>query len=226
MMGDMEMVNQYELNAIEQIKEQLEKAILQAIHDIQSPLSSLLMLANKTSKLNPNDLKARINGILKSVLQPVKEITDTTLTDEVIIVPSVIEKIIAEKECEYANLPITFQSNIRECKNAMSIVGNLDDFNRMLSNLINNAVEAVANKPGVITINCDCDDGKFVKISIEDNGQGMPEEVKTRILNNERVTDKTSGQGLGFTHTRETLAKCGGKLAIESKLGHGTIKLF
>lgn len=219
------MINQYELNTVEQLKEQLFKAVTQAIHDIQSPLSSLLMMCmatNKTYNLSPNDLKTRIIGILKSIIQPVEEATDKTITDGVIDVPQVIEKIIAEKECEYANLPITFKSNIHECKNAVSILGNIDDFNRMLSNLINNAVEAFANKPGVITINCDCADGKLVRVTIEDNGQGMPEEIKNRILNNERVTDKTHGQGLGFTHTRETLAKCGGKLDIESKPGHGT----
>lgn len=216
------MVNQYKLDVTQQLKEQLNKVITQAIHDIQSPLSSLLMLANKSSSLNPYDLKKRINGILKSVLQPVQKITNDAITDEVIIVPKLIEQIIAEKKCEYTNFPIIFKSNLSECNSDLSILGNIDDFSRMLSNLINNAVEAVGNKSGIITINCNCADGKTVKITIEDNGQGMPDDVKNKILNNERVTNKTSGQGLGVTHTRETLAKYNGKLDIESNPGQGT----
>ncbi|MEN9390977.1 MAG: hypothetical protein RL017_274 [Pseudomonadota bacterium] len=182
----------------------------------------MLSLANKTTKSNPNDLIARIYGILNSIAQPFKELSDKTITDQVIIVPELIEKIIAEKECEYANLPIVFKSNVSKYTNDISAVGSLDDFSRMLSNLINNAVEACPNKSGIITINCEYDDGKTVKITIEDNGQGMPEEMKSRILNNQRATSKDSTHGLGFNHTRETLAKSGGKLDIESKSGVGT----
>lgn len=220
------MVTQHELNTIEQLKAQLHEAIAQAIHDIQSPLMCLLTLcANQTNSkfdIKPNDLRIRILGILKSIQQSVNEPENNIISSEIIIVPQVIKNILAEKSCEYANLPITFQSNIYSCKEDTTIVGNMDSFSRVLSNLINNAVEAFANKSGVITINCDCDDDKIVRVIIEDDGQGMSEEIKTRILNNEIATDKPNGKGLGLAHTRETLGKCGGTLNIESRLGSGT----
>jgi FixJ family two-component response regulator len=62
-----------------------------------------------------------------------------------------------------------------------------------------------------------------VIIIIEDNGKGMPESVKEKILNNMVVTSgKDHGNGIGFTQIRDILQEHAGALSIDSIINVGT----
>jgi anti-sigma regulatory factor (Ser/Thr protein kinase) len=98
----------------------------------------------------------------------------------------------------------------------------IDAFKRMMSNLINNSVDALEDKDGIITIHMDTIDDK-VQIIIEDNGKGISNDVKDKIMNNITVTsDKLDGHGIGFSQIRDTLNDNEGSFVIESELEQGT----
>ena len=63
-----------------------------------------------------------------------------------------------------------------------------------------------------------------VKISIADNGIGMPDEVKNRIFDHLFTTKGVGkGTGLGLAIARQIVVeKHGGAIAVNSTLGHGT----
>jgi hypothetical protein len=93
----------------------------------------------------------------------------------------------------------------------------------MLSNLINNSIDALEGKHGKIVIGLESTKNT-IQITIKDNGKGMSEIVKNKILNNIAVTEgKTNGHGIGMTQVRETINRNEGKLSIDSELGKGTI---
>ena len=230
------MVQQDELKSVTVMNEKINYAVKHAIHDMQSPLTCLLLLCDKALQhipqeqrgSSPDDLADRIKTIIKDIPQQVMRqlnanfVSTITVPNQQICVSQIIERILSEKKIEYANHPITFQYSSLCVEEEAWISANMDDFCRMLSNLFNNAAEACMGKDGKITALINIDDN-HVSVSICDNGMGMPEEVRTKILNNVTVTSgKANGQGIGLSHVRDTLAACNAKLRINTMPGIGT----
>jgi hypothetical protein len=92
---------------------------------------------------------------------------------------------------------------------------------RILSNIFNNAVEAMDGRGQVTLRTRQCEQGNIV-LEIEDNGPGISRENLKKVLNRGFST-KECGHGLGLYHANETLRKWKGSLEIESIEGKGTI---
>jgi signal transduction histidine kinase len=62
-----------------------------------------------------------------------------------------------------------------------------------------------------------------VRIAFEDNGPGIPDEIKDKILQPFFTTKKgTEGTGLGLSITHDIVKAHGGELRIESTIGKGS----
>ena len=71
----------------------------------------------------------------------------------------------------------------------------------------------------------------FVKVSIKDNGVGVPKESKHKLFTKfYRATNvvklETDGTGLGLFITKNIIERHGGKIFIESEEGNGTEVVF
>jgi PAS domain S-box-containing protein len=102
---------------------------------------------------------------------------------------------------------------------------------QVVSNLIYNARQAMSNK-GLISVlveNVEIDsnldaalkEGAYIKITIQDQGVGIPKELLNKILT-PYVTTKKTGYGLGLFTVQSILKKNNGYLQIESEVGKGT----
>ena len=68
----------------------------------------------------------------------------------------------------------------------------------------------------------------FVEATVADDGQGMPESIRSRAFE-PYFTTKSHGQGsgLGLAQVRRFVERAGGAIAIDSKPGDGTaVHLF
>jgi PAS domain S-box-containing protein len=90
---------------------------------------------------------------------------------------------------------------------------------RILTNLVNNAIQAMP-KGGKLTVNAVTKNGKAL-ISVEDNGEGIPENVRSKIFM-PLVTTKSKGQGFGLSVVKRFTEALGGTVAFESEIGKGT----
>lgn len=99
-------------------------------------------------------------------------------------------------------------------------------------NLVRNAMQAMENQPGSLTISTGMTlehrlvglDGRAqptVRIRVQDEGPGIPEEILGR-LSTPFFTTKAKGTGLGLSVARHWVRRHGGRLRIESVLGEGT----
>jgi two-component system NtrC family sensor kinase len=105
------------------------------------------------------------------------------------------------------------------------------DVGRVLLNLFNNAFYAVQQKhkelgdtfKPVVKVTTALK-GKFLEITVTDNGTGMPDEIKEKILQPFFTTKPTGeGTGLGLSLSYDIIVKGhGGKIDIASKEGEGS----
>jgi two-component system CheB/CheR fusion protein len=96
---------------------------------------------------------------------------------------------------------------------------------RILTNLIINAQQAMPNG-GKITITAHKESGNCL-ISVEDTGEGIPENIKPNIFQ-PLFTTKSKGQGFGLAVSKRLAKSMGGDLTFESEKGNGskfTLKL-
>ena len=107
--------------------------------------------------------------------------------------------------------------------------------NQVFMNLLSNAIDAVEevgqekslesdqDKENKIWIHTEIDDD-YIKITIADNGIGIPEDIRSRIFDPFFTTKPIGkGTGLGLSISHQIIAeKHGGKLYCDSTVGEGT----
>ncbi|MBU1371824.1 MAG: GHKL domain-containing protein [Bacteroidetes bacterium] len=96
-----------------------------------------------------------------------------------------------------------------------------DQLLRSFNNLLKNAIEAMPEgRDGIIKI-----DGhkssKKIEITIHDNGNGIPEELRSSIFE-PNFTTKTSGTGLGLAFVKQAIENVGGNIYFTTKINVGT----
>ena len=102
-----------------------------------------------------------------------------------------------------------------------SVKGDSETLYRAFSNLVINAIQAIANG-GSLSIFSELDQSSsMVKLTFRDTGIGM-DEMTSKNLFNPFFTTKDKGVGLGMALTRKIIEDHRGSIEVESKKGIGT----
>jgi signal transduction histidine kinase len=92
---------------------------------------------------------------------------------------------------------------------------------QVILNIVLNAAEAMGGR-GEIDISTSVDRKTgIVRLSVSDNGPGVPDEVKSRIFE-PFFTTKATGTGLGLSIAYGIVERHGGEISINSVQGKGT----
>ena len=95
------------------------------------------------------------------------------------------------------------------------------ELNQVWTNLIQNALHAMG-EDGVLTISSKIIDGNII-VTIEDNGCGIPEEIKERIFDPLFTTKPPGvGSGIGLDIVKNILLQHNGSISVESCPGKGS----
>lgn len=213
------------LEFLEEIEEELEKMDQNdSLENVKELLADI--------KTNLNKIKhhgGRADGIVKSMLMHSRGGSGT-------MDPTDLNEVVRE----YVNLsfhgmranknPINVEMELKLDENLPKIPLNSEDFSRVILNLTKNAFDAMRekiNKSGPeyhakLEVRTK-DLGKNVLIEVEDNGPGVPEEIKDKLLMPFFTTKKgTEGTGLGLSITHDIIKAHNGTLEISSKVGEWT----
>ncbi|KAF0132062.1 MAG: Response regulator receiver domain protein [Bacteroidetes bacterium] len=209
---------------IAELKEELEAGNLEDIKAIADDIA-----INEEKILQHGK---RADAIVKGMLQHSrssngqKELTDiNVLCDEYLRLA--FHGIRAKDNSFNADFKTEFDASLPE----INIVP--QDIGRVLLNLINNAFYAVAEKqrnlsdldsnyePTVIFSTKSL--GESIEVSVKDNANGIPEEIKNKIFQPFFTTKPTGeGTGLGLSLAYDIVKAHGGEIKIETKENEGT----
>jgi signal transduction histidine kinase len=95
----------------------------------------------------------------------------------------------------------------------------VDQVQQVLMNLVNNAVEAFARVAIILQTEYDLI-GNMVRISVQDNGPGIDEEVRNKLFH-ENITTKVDGHGYGLPVCRQIIELHGGTIRLETRKNGG-----
>lgn len=144
---------------------------------------------------------------------------------------------------EYVNLayhgmranknPIVVDVSVELDENLKPVSLISEDFSRVILNLCNNAFDALRenaeknrDKTDVAKAQLSVktrQNGEHVIIDIQDNGPGIPADIKDKILQPFFTTKKgTQGTGLGLSITNDIIKAHGGTMEIHSEVNSGT----
>jgi signal transduction histidine kinase len=98
-----------------------------------------------------------------------------------------------------------------------------EEFNQVLTNLLENALHAVASDgSGAIALRGSVQ-GRFLVIAVRDNGIGISKEIEAEIFTPFFTTkDESRGTGLGLTIVRRVVDGLGGSVEVQSQVGAGS----
>jgi len=107
-------------------------------------------------------------------------------------------------------------------KRAALVQVDRDEIDRVVRNLIQNAVQATSG-PGTITSTVEIDSASLTLLwTLEDTGAGMDEATLARAFQL-GYTTRPGGSGLGLALVRSALNHYGGSIRLESRPGEGTL---
>lgn len=221
------LANQIRLDLETQQAKALATLATQVAHDIRSPLSTLQMIS-AAPDLNTTEARELMNAAATRIDEIAQDLVDTAkrnklsnLDLEPVELTSLLNSLITTKRLEFKNdNSVTIQL---QALDSLSVLTNKKELNRVLSNIINNSVEAKKNDQIQIDVKLEKKNSDVI-IAIIDNGTGMPQNVIDDILKGTHQSTKTgnSGLGIGLKHAIQTIQQMGGRIFISSQVGQGT----
>ena len=106
-----------------------------------------------------------------------------------------------------------------------SITANRTQLQQVLSNLVNNAVEAmrsVSERKRILQLGAEITDSSYLTITVADTGSGLDRELADRLFE-PFYTTKSEGMGLGLSICRTIVESHGGTLSAAPRHPHGAV---
>jgi len=126
---------------------------------------------------------------------------------------------------------ISLQRDIPEAN--IFVKGDRDRLAQVIANLLSNAIKFTP-EGGMVKVameTCRENENGAVKVSVSDNGPGIPKEKQGGLFNKfqqveDLVKTKEQGSGLGLALVREIIGHHGGSVGVESEPGKGSVFYF
>jgi signal transduction histidine kinase len=203
----------------------LEGITSQVVHDLKSPLALLASVTSSSADL-PKDARELLQMGTLRISEIAKKLQGSLRRPAIVACVSTLTKeLIREKHVELsARLP-----NIRLIEGSIDVpafaVLDRDDFQCVLSNLINNGAEAIEGSGEVRVSVSRAASG--TQLSIVDTGKGLSD-TALRVLGKRRISvGKVDGTGHGLYHAKQCIERWGGRLHLTSNEKSGTtVTLF
>ena len=210
-------------------EENLRLMVAGVAHEIRNPLSGIELFASLASQeVQPesgtagylkrvigevNSLKAIINHFLEYARPAPATPTNLDLAE---LVDQTTDLVRADAEAAGAKIEVSLP------RPAPLIHADRSQTSRMLLNLLTNALSALPESGGKVTISARrVPGGGTVAVEVADNGCGIDEQTQKKIFN-PFFTTREEGVGLGLAIVKKTAEENRGTIEVESSPGRGS----
>ncbi len=200
-------------------------------HEVNNPLESIMNLAYLlTHDPGLSEKASYYAGLLLQEVERASEITRRTLSfyrnpslAGEVNVTQLLDTILRGKRQRVGEKGITIRTELQGEGKVWGLAG---EIGQVLSNLLENAIDAVSRGGHIIVRTRDLNDSGNVLISVCDDGTGMSAGTAERIFEPFFTTKNSRGSGLGLWVTRGIVEKHNGSIRVrtsQSAKRHGTI---
>jgi two-component system nitrogen regulation sensor histidine kinase NtrY len=202
----------------------------QVAHEIKNPLTPLklgLQLLEKSWRDKDPKFDQKFERFSKSFVEQIESLSSIasefsafakmpeTRIERLNVFEVLTQAVVVFKQMD--NIRISFQAP----EQPFTISADRDQLLRCFNNLLKNAIEAIPQgQQGLIEISS-LITNKNILLSIKDNGNGIPENLREKIFE-PNFTTKSSGTGLGLAFVKNSIENAGGKVWFETAIGKGT----
>ena len=213
-------------------------------HEVRTPMNSIMGMADLLEETKLDDVQARYVKILKGagehLLKLVTDVLDLSRieagflelnTEEFDLRGAIghIEKMLAvTADKKQIQLRFNVDPEIPQ-----KVVGDLIKFNRIVFNLVGNAIKFTDQGAVTVDFKVQSFQEKDVEIfvSVRDTGLGIPEEKIPQLFQSFSQVDSSptrrhGGTGLGLAISKNLVEAMGGKISVKSQIGLGSVFSF
>lgn len=222
---------------IEEAYEKQQQFTADASHELRGPLTAIKASID-IMRRHPERFQDKDNRKVGAIANATDQMT--RLVEDLLFLARTEKKTI-KSDSEYSSIclndllqklidllePLAGEKNITlnyQAFDEIFVTGNLDQLNRLFSNLIYNALNYTSEK-GLVLVRL-MQHNQLVKITIEDTGVGIAEEdlphVFDRFWRADKARHNSGGTGLGLSIVAAIAHSHQGKVTVNSKLGIGT----
>lgn len=215
-------------------------------HQLRTPLSALkwsldLLLGKRIGDINQKQREYLdiINKSNNKMIELVNDLLNVNRIEQrrldirprAFSIEDLIEGVV--KELNILAKAHNVKVNFRDRKNLPKIYADPDRIQMVIQNLVDNAIKYSKKRQGLVEISADREVGKekMIRVSVKDNGLGIPKILQKQIFGkffrgDSLVRQKVEGTGLGLFIAKGIITMSGGKINFQSKEGQGSVFWF
>lgn len=200
-------------------------------HEVKNPMAGIIGFAQLCIKLSPegspliNHLKLiekeskRAKDILENLLRFARqEEVEMVPLDPNLVLAETIKLVSHQLQISKVKVDPTLTGELP------NIMGNMNQLQQVLMNLMMNASHAMQPKGGQLQVSTSLDEDGRVVLEVKDEGHGIKEEHKKRLFTPFFTTkEKGKGTGLGLSVSYGIIQQHQGEMRVWSQEGVGTI---
>ena len=222
------------LDQLGQANQDLKDFAYVVSHDLKAPLRAIRMLADwlcadyydKLDEQGRENLQLLGNRVdrMQSLIDGILQYSRVGRTEQSVacvslgqIVPEIVATLGAPE-----NISIRIENDLP------TVEADPTRITQIFQNLLSNAIKCMDKPQGEIRVGCVEEDG-FWKFSVCDNGPGIEQQHFERIFKLFQTLtprDTSESTGVGLTITKKIVEMYGGKIWVESEVGHGSTFFF
>ncbi|EYE88420.1 histidine kinase [Fervidicella metallireducens AeB] len=224
-----------DITKIKSLEKMRSDFVANVSHELKTPLTSIKGFSETLKYVEDKETRdkfldiiyvesERLTRLINDILSLSElENKNISLNLEKIDVFDTLDEVFHIMEYAAKEKNIDLEMNCQE--DSLFINGDRDKFKQMIINLVDNAIK-YTNPHGKVLIKGEGENGK-VKISISDNGIGIPEVHIPRLFERFYRVDKArsrdaGGTGLGLAIVKHIVMLLNGDIQVKSKVGEGT----
>lgn len=222
-----------ELKELDRIKSEM---IRMTSHDLKNPLQAAIanldLLRDDVEGLNNSDINLSINTIDQQLVRmhriingilDLERVRSGKGTSEVFDVRQFVLDTVADWQDFAAKNHVVLSTKIEE--NLPQIIGDRQQFERALANLIENAIKFCMDN-GNVGVDVQSV-GDEIVFEVSDNGVGIPPQIQSQIFERffrgqQKGIEHVSGSGLGLSLVKAVVDNHGGHIEVRSVEDEGT----